>query len=61
MSRLLASLSVRRPTFIMLIVLFALIAGAAIYQISLASGGRAPLVGPTSPGQLPSLPATPAP
>jgi hypothetical protein len=45
---------VRRPTFIMLIVLFALIAGAAVYQISLASRDRAPLQGPTSPGQLPS-------
>jgi hypothetical protein len=47
----------RRPTLIMIIVLFALIAGAAIYQITLASRDRAPLQGPTSPGQLPSLPA----
>lgn len=37
----------------MLLVLFALIAGAAIYQVSLASRDRAPLQGPTSPGQLP--------
>jgi hypothetical protein len=49
---------VRRPTFIMLIVLFTLIAGAALVQLSLASGDRAPLPGPTSPGQLPSPVAT---
>ena len=47
----------RRPTLIMIVVLFALIAGAAIYQIVLASGDQAPLQGPQSPGQLPSLPA----
>ena len=41
----------------MIVVLFALIAAAAIYQFTLASGDRAPLEGPTSPGQLPSLPA----
>ena len=48
----------RRPTLIMIVVLFALIAGAAIYQIVLASGGQAPLQGPQSPGQLPSPPAS---
>ena len=48
----------RRPTFIMIVVLFALIAAAAIYQLSLASRDQAPLEGPTSPGQLPSLPAS---
>ena len=46
----------RRPTLIMIVVLFALIAGAAIYQIVLASGDQAPLPGPQSPDQLPSLP-----
>jgi hypothetical protein len=45
---------VRRPTLIMIIVLFALIAGAAIYQISIASHDVAPLQGPVSPGELPS-------
>lgn len=44
----------------MLIVLFTLIAGAAVYQISLASRDRAPLQGPTSPGQLPSAPSAAA-
>ena len=48
----------RRPTLIVIIVLFALIAGAAIYQLSIATDDRAPLEGPVSPGQLPSLPAT---
>ena len=47
----------RRHTLIMIVVLFALIAGAAIYQIVLASGDRAPYHGPQSPGQLPSSPA----
>lgn len=41
----------------MVIVLFALIAGAAIYQVSIASDDQSPLDGPVSPGQLPSLPA----
>jgi len=48
---------VRRPTLIVILVLFALIAGAAIYQLSIATDDRAPLNGPVSPGQLPSLPA----
>jgi len=51
---------VRRPTFIMIVVLFALIVGATIYQISLASSDRQPLPGPTSPGQLPSLSPSPS-
>jgi hypothetical protein len=48
----------RRPTLIMIVVLFALIVGAAVYQITLASRDQAPLEGPHSPGQLPSLPAS---
>jgi hypothetical protein len=51
---------VRRPTFIMIVVLFALIAGAAIYQIALASRDQAPLPGPSSPQQLPSLSPSPS-
>jgi hypothetical protein len=51
---------VRRPTFIMIVVLFVLIVGATIYQISLASRDRQPLPGPTSPGQLPSLSPSPS-
>jgi hypothetical protein len=43
----------------MIIILFALIAAAAVAQIVLASGGTPPLSGPTSPGQLPSV--SPAP
>jgi hypothetical protein len=50
---------VRRPTLIVIIVLFALMAGAAIYQLSIATDDQAPLDGPVSPGQLPSLPASP--
>ena len=45
----------------MIIVLFALIGGAAIYQVSIASKDVAPLQGPVSPGELPSPPvATPS-
>ncbi|MEO8423381.1 MAG: hypothetical protein ABI595_05650 [Actinomycetota bacterium] len=44
----------RRPTFIVLIVLLALLIGAGIAQLVIASGDDAPLQGPTSPGQLPS-------
>lgn len=51
----------RRPTFIVLIVLFVLLIGAGIAQLVIASGGGAPLQGPTSPGQLPSISATPTP
>jgi hypothetical protein len=50
----------RRPTRIMLIVLFVLIAGAAAYQLSIASRDQGPLQGPTSPGQLPSSSAAAA-
>ncbi len=49
----------RRPTLIMIIVLFALIAGAAIYQIRIASRDSPPLQGPVSPGELPSPPGAP--
>jgi hypothetical protein len=45
---------VRRPTLIVLIVLFALLVGAAIWQLSIAGRDRGPFPGPTSPGQLPS-------
>jgi hypothetical protein len=43
----------------MIIVLFGLIAAAAVAQIVLASGGTPPLPGPTSPGEVPSFSATP--
>jgi hypothetical protein len=43
----------------MIIVLFVLIAAAAISQLSIASRDVAPLQGPVSPGQLPSPPASP--
>jgi hypothetical protein len=49
---------VRRATLITIIVLFTLIAGTAIYQLSIASRDVAPLDGPVSPGQLPSPPAS---
>ena len=51
----------RRPTFIMLIVLVVLLIGAGIAQWLIASGNREPLEGPTSPGQLPSLSVSPTP
>ncbi|MGZ6544543.1 MAG: hypothetical protein ACXVEI_04455 [Actinomycetota bacterium] len=50
----------RRPTLIVLIVLFVLLVGAGIAQLVIASGHRTPLRGPTSPGQLPSLSPTPS-
>jgi hypothetical protein len=52
---------VRRPTFIVLIVLFVLLIGAGIAQLVIASGAGTPLQGPTSPGQLPSLSSAPTP
>jgi hypothetical protein len=52
---------VRRPTFIMLIVLFVLITVAAAAQIVIASGQQPSLPGPGSPGQLPSRTATATP
>jgi hypothetical protein len=51
---------VRRPTFIILIVLFVLLIGAGIAQLVIASGDRPQLEGPTSPGQLPSLSLSPS-
>jgi hypothetical protein len=42
----------------MIVVLFALIAGAAIYQIAIASRDQAPYRGPVSPGQFPSASPT---
>lgn len=44
----------RRPTLIMLVVLFVVIGAAAVAQLVIASGGDDPLPGPASPGQLPS-------
>jgi hypothetical protein len=51
----------RRPTLIMIIVLFALIGAAAVAQLVLAGGGSDPLPGPSSPGQLPSESTTASP
>jgi hypothetical protein len=45
----------------MIVVLFVVLAGAAIAQLVIASGDQPPYVGPTSPGQLPSASATAAP
>jgi hypothetical protein len=50
---------VRRPTLIVILVLFTLIAVAAVGQFVIASGDRRTFNGPTSPGQLPSLSAAP--
>ena len=44
----------------MIIVLFVLIGGTAIYQLVIASRDVAPLEGPASPGQLPSLSPSPS-
>ncbi|MGZ8583376.1 MAG: hypothetical protein ACXWXG_08630 [Actinomycetota bacterium] len=44
----------RRPTLIMIIVLFLLIGAAAVAQFVIVSGGGDPLPGPASPGELPS-------
>jgi hypothetical protein len=51
----------RRPTFVILIILIALLIGAGIAQFVIASGDGAPLQGPTSPGQLPSPSFSPTP
>jgi hypothetical protein len=51
----------RRGTLIMIVVLFVLLVAAGIAQIVLATGDGAPLEGPTSPGQLPSLSLAPSP
>jgi hypothetical protein len=45
---------VRRPTLIVLVVLFTLLVGAAIWQLQIANQDRGPYPGPTSPGELPS-------
>ncbi len=45
----------------MIIVLFVVLAGAAIAQIVIASGDQPAYQGPMSPGQLPSVSATPTP
>jgi hypothetical protein len=50
---------VRRPTFIMIVVLCVVIIVAAIAQLVIATGDRPTLPGPTSPGQLPSATASP--
>lgn len=44
----------RRPTLIMIIVLFALIGAAGVAQLIIAGGSGDPLPGPSSPGQMPS-------
>jgi hypothetical protein len=46
---------VRRFTFITIVVLFVLIAGAAVYQIVIAGGDRAPYPGPVPGTPLPSI------
>ncbi|MET0800032.1 MAG: hypothetical protein ABWZ53_02535 [Actinomycetota bacterium] len=49
----------RRPTFLMIVVLFVLIVAAAVAQFVIASGDAdQPLPGPASPGQLPSASAS---
>jgi len=51
---------VRRPTFIMIVVLFVLLTGAAIAQFNMRAPS-APHPGPTRPGQLPAgLTTTPS-
>ena len=49
----------RRFTFITIVVLFALIIGAAFYQIALANRDQAPFPGPVEGTPFPSL--TPSP
>lgn len=49
----------RRFTLITIIVLFALIAGAAIYQIALAGRDRAPYPGPVEGTPLPTFAPSP--
>jgi len=45
---------VRRGTLITVILLFVLLVGAAIYQLTLGTGGNEPFCGPLSPGALPT-------
>jgi hypothetical protein len=52
---------VRRPTLIVIVALFVVLVAAAAAQLVIASGDRPAYQGPTSPGQLPSPSATPAP
>jgi hypothetical protein len=44
----------RRGTFIAIVALFVLLLAAGVAQLVIASRDRAPLQGPTSPGQLPA-------
>jgi hypothetical protein len=50
---------VRRFTLITIIVLFALLAGAAVYQLVLASREQGPYPGPVSGTPLPPATASP--
>jgi hypothetical protein len=50
---------VRRFTFITIVVLFVLLAGAAVYQVVIASEDRAPYPGPVSGTPLPSIASSP--
>jgi hypothetical protein len=52
---------VRRPTLIVIVILFGVITIAGIAQIVIASGNPPSLPGPTSPGQLPSRSVSPSP
>jgi hypothetical protein len=45
---------------IILIVLFILLIGAGVAQLVIASSDGTPMVGPTSPGQLPSISSSPS-
>jgi hypothetical protein len=49
----------RRFTLITIVVLFALIIGAAFYQIALANRDQAPFPGPVEGTPLPSVDSTP--
>jgi hypothetical protein len=50
---------VRRGTAITLVILFSLLVIVAIVQLTLASGDRTPLPGPTRVGELPTPPTSP--
>ncbi|HJS26318.1 MAG TPA: hypothetical protein VJ913_04245 [Actinomycetota bacterium] len=49
----------RRFTFVTIIVLFVLIAGAAVYQIAIANQDRTPFPGPVPGTPLPSIAPSP--
>ena len=51
----------RRPTLIVIVVLFVLIGAAALAQFAFVGDGGDPLPGPASPGQLPSITPSAAP